>query len=71
MASIREERRSSARPEDVWDAIRDIGAPHTRLVPGLVIDTRLEAGERVVTVFHGMIVRERIVDIDDHARPLV
>ena len=54
-----------------WDAIRDIGALHTRLVPGFVVDTRLEPGERVVTFGNGMVVREPIIDIDDHARRLV
>ena len=34
MASIRKEILLDARPEEVWDAVRDIGALHTRLVPG-------------------------------------
>lgn len=50
MASIRREIRTNARPEVVWDAIRDIGAVHDRLVPGFVVDTRLEPGARVVTL---------------------
>ena len=49
MATIRKEIRTNARPELVWDAIRDIGALHTRLVPGFVIDTRVEPGARIVT----------------------
>ncbi|HJZ73369.1 MAG TPA: SRPBCC family protein [Vicinamibacterales bacterium] len=71
MASIREEIFTTARPDEVWDAIRDIGALHTRLVPGFVIDTRLEEGARVVTFGNGMTVREPIVDVDDRARRLV
>jgi hypothetical protein len=71
MASIRREIVTSARPDDVWDAIRDIGALHTRLVPGFVVDTRLEPGVRVVTFGNGMVVTEPIVDIDDRARRLV
>ena len=71
MASIRKEISTSARPADVWAAVRDIGALHTRLVPGFVVDTRLEPGERIVTFANGMIVREPIVDIDDGARRLV
>jgi hypothetical protein len=27
---------------DVWSAVRDIGALHTRLVPGFVTDTKAE-----------------------------
>jgi hypothetical protein len=70
MASIRKEIETKARPEDVWAAIRDIGALHTRLVPGFVIATRLEPGARVVTFGNGMEVREPIVDLDDAARRL-
>lgn len=71
MASLREEIVTTARPDDVWDAIRDVGALHTRLVPGFVVDTRLEAGARVVTFGNGMTVREPIVDVDDRWRRLV
>jgi len=71
MASIRKEILLDARPEDVWDAVRDIGALHTRLVPGFVTDTRLEEGARVVTFGNGMVVRELIVDLDDQTRRLV
>jgi carbon monoxide dehydrogenase subunit G len=71
MASIRKEIETDARPEDVWAAIRDIGALHTRLVPGFVIATRLEPGARVVTFGNGMEIREPIVDLDDAARRLV
>jgi carbon monoxide dehydrogenase subunit G len=71
MASIRKEILTNARPDQVWDAIRDIGALHTRLVPGFVVDTRLEPGERIVTFGDGMVVREPIVDIDDNAQRLV
>ncbi len=71
MASIRKEIATSARPESVWDAIRDIGALHTRLVPGFVVDTRLEPGARVVTFANGTVMKEPIVTIDDEARRLV
>jgi carbon monoxide dehydrogenase subunit G len=71
MASIRREFVIEARAEDVWDAVRDVGALHKRLVPGLVIDCRLEPGARIVTFANGMTVKELIVDIDDKARRLV
>lgn len=54
----------------MWDAIRDFGALHTRLVPGFVVDTKLEPGARIVTFGNGMVVREPIVDIDDQAQRL-
>ena len=50
--------------------MRDVGALHQRLVPGFVVDTRLETGARVVTFGNGMVVRELIVDLDDEARRL-
>jgi len=44
---------------------------HTRLVPGFVVDTKLETGVRVVTFANGGVVRERIVTIDDDTHRLV
>ena len=71
MASIRKEIVTSAAPHAVWDAIRDVGALHTRLVPGFVVDTRLELGARVVTFANGLVVKEPIITIDDEVRRLV
>jgi carbon monoxide dehydrogenase subunit G len=70
MACIRKEIPLDASPESVWAAVRDVGALHERLVPGFVVDTRLEDGARVVTFGNGMVVRELIVDLDDEARRL-
>lgn len=42
MATLHKEIVIEARPESVWDAVRDVGALHTRLVPGFVVDTKLE-----------------------------
>jgi len=71
MASIRKEISIDARPEDVWAALRDVGALHTRLVPGFVVDTRLEEGARIVTFGNGTVARELIVDVDDETRRVV
>jgi carbon monoxide dehydrogenase subunit G len=68
MASIRKEVQIAARPETAWDALRDVGALHTRLVPGFVVDTKLEDGARIVTFGNGMVARELIVDVDDEGR---
>ena len=68
MASIHREIEIEASVESIWAAIRDVGAPHTRLAPGFVVDTRLEEGARIVTFGNGMVVRELIVDVDDEAR---
>lgn len=71
MASIRKEILIKASPEQVWDALRDVGALHTRLVPGFVTNTQMEDGARIVTFANGMAAREVIVDVDDNARRLV
>ena len=71
MASIRREIVVEARAEQVWAAVRDVGAPHKRLAPGFVVDTRLEGDARIVTFANGLVARELIVDVDDGARRLV
>jgi carbon monoxide dehydrogenase subunit G len=68
MATIVREFLLDAAPEEVWDAARDVGALHTRLVPGFVVDTVLEDGARRVTFANGLVARERIVDVDDARR---
>ena len=67
MATIRSELKTRAPASEVWSAIRDIGALHTRLVPGFVTDTKLEPGARVVTFVNGTV----IVTLDDETRRLV
>jgi carbon monoxide dehydrogenase subunit G len=70
MASIRQEIQVAAGAAKIWDAVRDVGQIHHRLVPGFVTDCRLEGDTRVVTFGNGMVVRELIVDCDDAARRL-
>ena len=71
MASIRKEILVNAPSRAVWDALKDVGALHTRLVPGFVTDTRLEPGARIVTFGNGQVVRELIVDLNEKDRRLV
>jgi carbon monoxide dehydrogenase subunit G len=71
MASIHKEITIDARPEEVWDALRDFGAVHERLVPGFVTDARLDGEDRVVTFFNGAVARELFVACDEDARRLV
>jgi len=71
MATVRKLIEIDAAPEAVWDAVRDVGALHTRLVRGFVVDTVLEDGVRVVTFGNGMVQREPIVTCDDEERRLV
>jgi len=71
MASIRREIRLGMPVDRVWDALRDVAAVHTRLVPGFVTDCRMDGEARVVTFANGMVARELIVDVDDAERRLV
>lgn len=71
MASITKEVITDAPPEAVWDAVRDIGALHTRLVPGFVVDTKVVPGGRVVTFANGLVVEEPIISSSDALRRLV
>jgi hypothetical protein len=64
MATIRKEILIDTTPEAAWDALRDVGALHTRLVAGFVTDTKLEGNTRTVTFGTGMVTREEIVSID-------
>ena len=70
MASVHKEVLIRARPEDVWDALRDWGAVHERLVPGFVTDAHLDGPDRVVTFYNGVTVLERFVDLDEEKRRL-
>jgi carbon monoxide dehydrogenase subunit G len=65
MATIRKEIEIERSRELVWDAIRDVGAIHKRLVPGFVVDCKLEGDWRTVTFANGLVARELIVDVDD------
>ena len=70
MASIRKELLLDARPEDVWSAVREFGAPHEKLVPGVLVECRVEPGARVVTFANGLVVRELLVELNDETRRL-
>ncbi len=75
MATIHEEILIAATAEAVWDAVRDFGALHTRLVPGFVVATTVADDAawpvRVVTFANGTALHERIVSCDDTRRRLV
>jgi hypothetical protein len=71
MASIHKDIIIDAHPDQVWDALRDFGALHTRLVPGFVLDTKLDGDARIVTFSNGTVAREILVDCDDNKRRLV
>lgn len=65
MASIHKQVLINAPASHVWAALKDVGALHTRLVPGFVIDCRVEGEARIVTFANGIQARELIIDISD------
>jgi hypothetical protein len=69
MASITKDIPLAVDAATAWAAIRDVGRPHL-LFKGVLTDARLDGDDRIVTFANGMVVRERIVDIDDTARRL-
>ena len=71
MATIIKTIPTQASPETVWDALRDIGALHTRVAPGVVTATELVPGGRQVTFVGGRTVFEPIVTLDDTHHRLV
>jgi carbon monoxide dehydrogenase subunit G len=71
MATIRQEMILRTDPAKVWDAVRDVGAIHTRLAPDFVSNVEIDGDARIVTFANGRIVREEIVTVDDPARRLV
>jgi carbon monoxide dehydrogenase subunit G len=71
MASIRREIQVSVPPAQAWDALRDVGRIHERLVRGFVTRCDLEGDVRTITFANGMTVHERIIDVDDGERRVV
>ena len=70
MASIQKDIPIDASADEVWDAVRDFGALHTRLVPGFVTDTKLDGNARLVTFASGNVARELLVGCDDARKRL-
>ena len=71
MGSIVKEITVTAGPDQVWDALRDYGAVHERVVPGFVVASELEGPDRVITFSSGSVARERLVSRDAERRRLV
>ena len=70
MASIHKEFLVDAPAHEIWDALRDFGAVHTRLAPGFVTDCKLDGDARIVTFANGSIARELFVDCNEERRRL-
>ena len=67
MASIRSEEIVQIPADRAWAALRDVGNTHM-LFAGVLVDGRIDGDIRTVTFANGMIVRERVVDIDEEQK---
>ena len=70
MASIHKDIAINAPPAEVWAAVADFGNPHRRLVPGFVLEARLDGDARIVTFANGTAARELLVDCNEARRRL-
>ena len=68
MATVRQEIMIEARPDDVWDAVRDFAKVHERVAPGFLTALAMDGDDRIVTFANGMVARERLIGIDDGSR---
>ena len=67
MACIRAELTVDVDARTAWAALRRVGEAHALFAPVLT-ECRLEGGIRTVRFANGMVVRERILDVDDERR---
>ena len=66
MVSITRDQRVAVSAEKAWLALRDVGNAHCLFAPVLTSST-LDGDVRTVTFADGMVVREKIIDIDDNS----
>lgn len=71
MATLRKQIAIDSGAANVWSALRDFGAVHTRVAPGFLTRLEIDNGDRIVTFFNGLVARERLVTLDDEDRRLV
>ena len=67
MGSIHHELTLDIGVDRAWAALRQVALAH-RLFAGVLIDGRLDGDVRTVTFADGLVVRERIVDVDEERR---
>ena len=67
MASIYKQTTLEVDSETAWTALREVGDAHKLFAPVLT-DGRLNGDTRTVTFANGMVVRERILDVDNERK---
>jgi hypothetical protein len=67
MASIHEQLVVEVEPEKAWASLRNVGLAHVLFAPVLAAG-RLNGDTRTVQFGNGLVVQERILDVDDERR---
>jgi len=67
MASIRRQVAVDVDSTKLWNALRNVGDAH-RLFGPVLAESRLQGDTRTATFGNGMVVHERILDVDDERR---
>src|SRR3712207_1283812 len=67
MTTIWHEARLDVAADQAWHALRQTDRAH-ELFAGVLVDARMEGDVRTVTFANGLVVRERIVTVDDARR---
>jgi hypothetical protein len=70
MATLRQDITLDIDPAAAWDALKDFGALHERLVKGFVTACESNGRERVITFFNGLVLTELLVGINEEQRRL-
>ncbi len=71
MASISKEIAIESSANDVWEVIGDFETGPSRMAPGFVVGTSVDADTRTVTFADGTVARERLVSVDHESRRIV
>lgn len=71
MPTVRKDTFINVPPEQAWDAVKEVGAFHLRLVPGFTANTLMDGNERTLILADGSAVKEWIVSQDEEERRLV
>jgi hypothetical protein len=67
MASIHKQMAVEVGSDEAWAALRLVGEPHKLFAPVLV-DGQLDGDTRTVRFANGMVLQERILDVNDESR---
>ena len=65
MASVYKDIHLAVSSVIAWDVIRDVGNVHKRLVPGYAQEVALDGSTRILTMWNGNTVKEKILDINE------